>query len=635
MKTLRFFQMNVKAFVVTLLTTLALTLSCTKEDHLTPNVPDDETVAGGTTVPYSVVVSNGTGTRAGIDGDGKYVFRSGDKLYLTSADSTVYGVLDLDPSSADTRTAKFDGTITYPGDEPSPELPLYATLVSSSDKIHSIRNTNFINQIRHYPTTTNSFASSLDEAISWYSDFTATGTYGGKQYALSQNSAFITFDVKFIDGTPEDHNIDVALSKAGSNIREGQFTTGKVGGDIKVVFATAFPSGFNTEHVLLHVNAKDPDIPEKTFNVVSKTLAGNNKYNINRIASTSFAVKATLDGTNVTFNYAVTADKAQYRKFDKSEDSWSSWTDYTTSGVGSITIDKDDILEFRSKRTTSYYNTGGASGTKMFTFSKKCLIYGDIMCLVSTGGEGIYNRGINIENDNEFNGAFWNMANMDIDPDNNLVLSATGLKEGCYKNMFRGLSSKITRGGNIIISASIMAKSCCESMFKQCQFMITAPVIKATELAEDCCRSMFSDCKLSVVPNLPATVMAKGCYRQMFYQVTSLVTVPSNLLSHVTELAEECYFSMFYGCTSLTNAPDLPAPVLVKSCYETMFGNTSINSIKCLAVEGINTENSTYHWLPNNAGTFTKKTGVVWYETEGDRTVDTIPSNWTVVEADE
>ena len=70
MKTLRFFQMNVKAFVVTLLTTLALTLSCTKEDHLTPNVPDDETVAGGTTVPYSVVVSNGTGTRAGIDGDG-------------------------------------------------------------------------------------------------------------------------------------------------------------------------------------------------------------------------------------------------------------------------------------------------------------------------------------------------------------------------------------------------------------------------------------------------------------------------------------------------------------------------------------------------------------------------------------
>ena len=118
----------------------------------------------------------------------------------------------------------------------------------------------------------------------------------------------------------------------------------------------------------------------------------------------------------------------------------------------------------------------------------------------------------------------------------------------------------------------------------------------------------------------------------MFASCSNLVTVPNDLLSHVTNLEPNCYFSMFYQCSKLTNAPDLPAETLVSQCYETMFAGTKVSSVKCLATNpSSETTNNPYTkgWLSGSAsGTFTKKAGVTTWTSD----TNGIPDGWTVVE---
>ena len=76
---------------------------------------------------------------------------------------------------------------------------------------------------------------------------------------------------------------------------------------------------------------------------------------------------------------------------------------------------------------------------------------------------------------------------------------------------------------------------------------------------------------------LPATVLTRSCYDSMFRDCTSLITSPE---LPATTLAESCYQSMFYGCSLLTTAPSiLPATTLAESCYDSMFnGCTSLTT---------------------------------------------------------
>jgi len=113
----------------------------------------------------------------------------------------------------------------------------------------------------------------------------------------------------------------------------------------------------------------------------------------------------------------------------------------------------------------------------------------------------------------------------------------------------------------------------------------------------------------------------------MFQGCTSLTTAPT---LPATTLAEGCYDSMFSGCTSLVTAPTLPATTLVESCYSGMFnGCSNLNSITCLATEGINENYSTYNWVKSVAstGTFTKASGATWPTGNNG-----IPEGWTVNE---
>jgi hypothetical protein len=151
---------------------------------------------------------------------------------------------------------------------------------------------------------------------------------------------------------------------------------------------------------------------------------------------------------------------------------------------------------------------------------------------------------------------------------------------------------------------SSLKKNCGFGMFAGCASLTTAPELPATELAESCYFGMFESCtSLTVAPELPATMLAKSCYQYMFVDCTSLTTSPELL---ATTLSENCYAGMFSECTNL-------------------------NHITCLATD-ISAANCTYFWVNGVAstGTFIKHPNMNSWTTGRD----SIPSNWTVVDAE-
>ncbi len=122
---------------------------------------------------------------------------------------------------------------------------------------------------------------------------------------------------------------------------------------------------------------------------------------------------------------------------------------------------------------------------------------------------------------------------------------------------------------DIVLPAIIMGKACYREMFFSCYNLTRAPELPAMTLAEDCYSGMFSSCcNLTRAPELPATTLAKQCYSGMFEVCNSLTTAPE--LPAMT-LAKDCYSWMFCSCYNLTTAPELPATTLAEGCYRGMF----------------------------------------------------------------
>jgi len=205
----------------------------------------------------------------------------------------------------------------------------------------------------------------------------------------------------------------------------------------------------------------------------------------------------------------------------------------------------------------------------------------------------------------------------------NLLLPATTLTEGCYKNMFRHCTSLTTTPE---LPATTLAESCYASMFEGCTSLTTAPELPATTLADYCYQEMFNGCtSLTTAPVLSATTLSYRCYGSMFYGCTSLVNAP---VLPATTLTSYCYSGMFYGCTSLTTAPELPATTLAQNCYNSMFwGCTNLNYIKAMFTTTPSTS-YTRNWVNgvSATGTFVKNSAAEWNVTGNDG----IPNGWTV-----
>lgn len=127
------------------------------------------------------------------------------------------------------------------------------------------------------------------------------------------------------------------------------------------------------------------------------------------------------------------------------------------------------------------------------------------------------------------------------------------------------------------------------------------------------------------------TEVPKHCFRYMFNGQTAIIDA-SALLMPATILAEGCYRDMFSGCTSLVNAPILPAKTLVRRCYQSMFYNcNNLNYIKMLATD-ISAYDCLYGWVDAvaSSGTFVKNKNATWNVTGGSG----IPKGWTVETAE-
>ena len=74
----------------------AVLISCSKEDRYTPEpeIPEQEPeVNGEKTIAYTATVREGASTRASLDDNNSYIFKTGDRLYVTG--ENVYGTLNL------------------------------------------------------------------------------------------------------------------------------------------------------------------------------------------------------------------------------------------------------------------------------------------------------------------------------------------------------------------------------------------------------------------------------------------------------------------------------------------------------------------------------------------------------------
>lgn len=171
------------------------------------------------TVPYTVTVREGPATRAGLDGDGHYIFETGDRLFVTGGEGKVYGALDL-LSGAGQTTAVFEGVlICTDGFELAGDTPLSATLVGSVDRIHE-PGAGIITATA-YPA--DEYAADLADAIRKFSHFTGSGSYGEHSFTLHQQSAFLTLFLSFDGrGLSGEEELEIALvngDAAGRTVR--------------------------------------------------------------------------------------------------------------------------------------------------------------------------------------------------------------------------------------------------------------------------------------------------------------------------------------------------------------------------------------------------------------------------------
>lgn len=143
----------------------------------------------------------------------------------------------------------------------------------------------------------------------------------------------------------------------------------------------------------------------------------------------------------------------------------------------------------------------------------------------------------------------------------------------CYCDMFSYTS--LTSAPEL--PATTLTEGCYRNMFGNCYDLTAAPKLPATTLADDCYYEMFISCEnLTIAPKLPATTLASSCYNSMFKDCKSLTIVPE---LPATTLASYCYYYMFNGCVNLTTTPKLPATTLALSCYEGMFWGANLTTV--------------------------------------------------------
>ena len=309
------------------------------------------------------------------------------------------------------------------------------------------------------------------------------------------------------------------------------------------------------------------------------------------------------------------------------------WMELTPNAEGAFSTKANDTVQLRA--INDYW--GSIQSSMFSSIEGKFNVKGNIMSLLyAEDFEGQTDlSGMNYV----FEYLFYNCNNLVNAKD--LVLPATTLAENCYSYMFAGCTSLTTAPE---LKATILANGCYSNMFNGCTSLTTTPELHATTLADYCYFSMFANTNVlpdcSNIDFTSESVVASGGLKGLF---TSTKVTDSDLMQILplndegkyclpaTILANGCYSNMFAGCTSLTTAPELPATTLAYSCYTNMFyGCSKLNYIKMLATN-ISASYCLNNWVYGVAsnGTFVKNANM----TSLSNGVNGIPSGWTVENA--
>lgn len=499
-----------------LLMVLAFSVACRKEKDGPSPVPAVQTVH------YRTTVEAGMSTRATVGSDMKYVFEEGDKVYMESADGKLYGFLSMVLSTgAGDNLALFEGDLTYAGDTPSPNdnPSVNLVLVSKEDAVHTVTD----GRLNAVSYSSDTWAPTLEAAVSHMSHFTGSGHFDDVKFTLNQQSSFLKCAVKMqADQAPLGSTVTARLLNNSIPVREISVKVNQAG---SVPFVFAFPGNEVLESAKLEVEWSDAE--HASFDVADKQLAPNTYYSLSRTTFTydGFRIRAIQDNTVITFNYNYEDSGIQY-----SLDYGENWINYTTPfelAAGDVACIRGNRVNYKNAGTDEFES---ARDKPIFAATKKVYISGNIMSLLADK-----------ENltESAFHGAFskggagggTQITYIDIDPDSPLILPATNLAPKCYAHMFRNCTS-LTRTPEFRVEST--AVRCCYNMFRYCTALVDASgvTLPSMTLSTDCYRELFRQCsKLKTIPVLPASTLVQECYRQMLSAsgVTTVVCLATDI----------------------------------------------------------------------------------------------------------
>ena len=263
--------------------TAALVMTaCTSEDN-TVETPAAQ-LAEVKTIPYSVTVGQGgdATTRATVESDMKTLkFATGDQLYISSDSRTdLKGTLTLKAGDeGKSNGATFEGSITYTGDAPEGTTEIKATLVGSSNVGVQITD----GKVTGVSYPSDAYCDDVAEAVQKYSNLTGTSTYSSKSFTLTQQTAFLNFEITFVDGTAENTTFSTVVNNNSTDICTANVKTKKDGEKVVAKFVLPVASGTTLSSATVKMGDK------AALAITNATLTGK-VYNVKKTPVSSVAI---------------------------------------------------------------------------------------------------------------------------------------------------------------------------------------------------------------------------------------------------------------------------------------------------------------------------------------------------------
>ena len=274
--------------------TAALVMTACSNDDSAVETPAQHNA--GKIIPYTVTVGHNeaAGTRATVESDMQTLyFANGDKLYISGTD--IQGVLDIQEGTG-TASATFSGDLTYSGEgSPAADLELTATLVSAQQSNGSEITVDAAGAVTvNYPTT--AYCADVATAVQKYSNLTGTSTYSTKSFSLTQQTAFLNFEIT-VTGSSSGTPLPADVISGGASIAKANVTTVTDNG-VKAKFVLPVAAG--TELNSATVKLGGIEIGSAIGNA---SLSSGKVYNVKRTVDMS---SGTLAQTLNTADVAVT-----------------------------------------------------------------------------------------------------------------------------------------------------------------------------------------------------------------------------------------------------------------------------------------------------------------------------------------